>query len=141
VNPRAKAGFPGSADSGRACGSARPNRSRLPNGLRAGGWASNPSKTAGRRDSKTGRPPMKYAVVVEKAGNNWSAYAPDVPGCIATGKTAAETLERMAEALALHFEGLREDGTAIPDPITQVDYVHVSLPAPAEPPSPPVGRR
>jgi len=53
----------------------------------------------------------------------------------------AVTGMRVAEALALHFEGLREDGTAIPDPITQVDYVHVSLPAPAEPPSPPVGRR
>ena len=51
-----------------------------------------------------------YAVIVEQAGRNYSAYAPDLPGCVATGKTVAETLERMRGAIRLHLQGLAEDG-------------------------------
>ncbi|MDE0208092.1 MAG: type II toxin-antitoxin system HicB family antitoxin [Candidatus Tectomicrobia bacterium] len=59
---------------------------------------------------------MKYAVVVEKAENNYSAYAPDLPGCIATGKTKAEATRNLREAIALHVEVLREDGLPVPEP-------------------------
>lgn len=57
-----------------------------------------------------------YAVIVEQAGRNFSAYAPDLPGCVATGKTVAETLERMREAIRLHLQGLAEDRLALAEP-------------------------
>ena len=57
---------------------------------------------------------MRYAIVVEKAGNNYSAYVPDLPGCIATGKTPEETEQLIREAMELHLNGLREDGLPIP---------------------------
>lgn len=69
---------------------------------------------------------MKYAVVLEKTDTGFSAYAPDVGGCIATGATERETLERMREALEFHFEGMREAGLPIPEPSTHVDYVEVA---------------
>lgn len=55
-----------------------------------------------------------YRVVIEKAKNNYSAYSPDVPGCIATGKTRQETEKRMREAIQFHIEGLLKDGLPIP---------------------------
>ncbi|HET6250721.1 MAG TPA: type II toxin-antitoxin system HicB family antitoxin [Tepidisphaeraceae bacterium] len=70
---------------------------------------------------------MRYAVVIEKAKRNYSAYIPDVPGCIATGKTVQQTLSSLREALEFHFEGMREDGEKIPDPETLVDYIDVGL--------------
>ena len=57
---------------------------------------------------------QKYLVIVEKGKKNCSAYAPDVPGCIATGETVEETLRNMQEALVFHLEGLAEDGEAPP---------------------------
>jgi predicted RNase H-like HicB family nuclease len=72
---------------------------------------------------------MRYAVVIEKAKRNYSAYIPDVPGCVATGKTVQETLTNLRDALDYHFEGMREDGDRIPDPETLVDYVDVTLPS------------
>ncbi len=71
---------------------------------------------------------MRYAIVIEKAAKNYAAYAPDIPGCIATGKTVAETLRLMREALELHLEGMVEDGEAIPDPVSMVEYVEVRWP-------------
>jgi predicted RNase H-like HicB family nuclease len=56
-------------------------------------------------------PANGYAVIVEQAGRNFSAYAPDLPGCVATGKTVAETLDHMREAIRLHLRGLVEDRT------------------------------
>lgn len=71
----------------------------------------------------------RYAVVVERASKrNWSAYVPDVDGCISTGKTAEETLRNIQEALEFHFEGMAEDAYAIPEPETMVDYVEVEVP-------------
>jgi predicted RNase H-like HicB family nuclease len=70
---------------------------------------------------------MRYAVVIEKAKRNYSAYIPDVPGCIATGRTVQQTLSSLPEALEFHFEGMREDGERIPDPETLVDYVDVFI--------------
>lgn len=58
----------------------------------------------------------RYPIVIEKAGSNFSAYAPDLPGCIATGTTAEEARQRMREAIELHLEGLRADGIEPPEP-------------------------
>jgi predicted RNase H-like HicB family nuclease len=66
---------------------------------------------------------MRYSVVIEKGKNNYSAYLPDVPGCIATGRTPEATMKRLAEALEMHLAGLREDGLPIPEPSTAVDYI------------------
>ena len=66
---------------------------------------------------------MRYLILIEKAANNYSAYAPDVPGCIATGKTAEETREKMVEALKLHFDGLHADGDPIPKVESESSYV------------------
>ncbi|MGH7031421.1 MAG: type II toxin-antitoxin system HicB family antitoxin [Stellaceae bacterium] len=70
---------------------------------------------------------MRYAIVVEKAGNNYSAYVPDLPGCIATGGTVAQTEQLIREAVELHLAGLREDGLPIPQPSSQVEYVEVAV--------------
>jgi predicted RNase H-like HicB family nuclease len=68
---------------------------------------------------------MKYAIVIERAGSNYSAYVPDLPGCVATGGSIDETKERMAEAIAMHLEGMREDGVTPPAPSVVCDYVAV----------------
>lgn len=68
---------------------------------------------------------MRYAVVIEKAENNYSAYVPDLPGCVATGTTIGETEKEIREAIEFHLAGLREDGLPIPQPSSQVDYVEV----------------
>ena len=70
---------------------------------------------------------MRYAIVVERAANNYSAYVPDLPGCIATGVTMEETEQLIREAIELHLSGLREDGLPIPQPSSQVDYVEVAI--------------
>ena len=59
---------------------------------------------------------MKFTVVIEKAPNNFGAYVPDLPGCVATGKTREEVTELIEEAVRLHLEGMREDGLDIPVP-------------------------
>ncbi len=69
---------------------------------------------------------MRYAIVIERASGNWSAYAPDLPGCVATGSTVEELQERMREAVEMHLEGLREDGIPVPTPQSVVDYVEVA---------------
>lgn len=69
---------------------------------------------------------MKYAVVIEKAENNYSAYVPDLPGCIATGATIEEVEMEIREAIEFHLEGMREDGESIPPPSSQVEYVHIA---------------
>ena len=68
----------------------------------------------------------RYAVVVERAGSNYSAYAPDLPGCVASGDSVEETLANMREAIALHLRGLREDGLPVPDPSSTTTYVEVA---------------
>lgn len=65
----------------------------------------------------------EYAVVLEKTGNGWSAYVPDLDGCIAAGDTEAETIRLIREAIALHIEAMRQDGDPIPPPTTHVQYV------------------
>jgi predicted RNase H-like HicB family nuclease len=69
---------------------------------------------------------MRYAVVIEKAEGNYSAYVPDLPGCVATGSTIPETEQALREAIELHLTGLREDGLPIPEPSSRVDYVETA---------------
>jgi predicted RNase H-like HicB family nuclease len=69
---------------------------------------------------------MRYAVVIENAGSNFSAYVPDLPGCVATGATVAETETAIGEAIAFHLKGLREDGSPVPPPSSKVEYVEVA---------------
>ena len=68
----------------------------------------------------------RYPIVIEKSENNYSAYAPDVPGCVAVGSSVDETVHNMAEALAFHFEGLRLDGDPVPQPGESVACVDVA---------------
>lgn len=66
---------------------------------------------------------MRYAIVIEKATDNYSASAPDLPGCIATGATVDEVEREMAEAIQFHLDGMREDGLPPPQPTSVVDYI------------------
>jgi len=67
----------------------------------------------------------RYLIVIEKAKRNYAAFSPDLPGCVATGKTRLQTRRRMNAAIKMHLEGLREDGISIPVPSTTADYVTV----------------
>ena len=69
---------------------------------------------------------MRYAIVIERAAENFSAYVPDLPGCIATGDTLEEVRFEIREAIELHIQGLREDGLPVPKPETTGDYVEVA---------------
>jgi predicted RNase H-like HicB family nuclease len=66
---------------------------------------------------------MRYAIIYEKTATGYSAYAPDLPGCIAAGSSLEETAELMRGAVEMHLEGMRQDGDPIPEPTTQVNYV------------------
>ena len=69
---------------------------------------------------------MRYAIVIEKAEGNYSAYVPDLPGCVATGKTIPDVQQSIREAVELHLAGMREDGIPLPTPSIQVDYIDVA---------------
>lgn len=66
---------------------------------------------------------MRYAIVIEKAEANYSAYVPDLPGCVAAGATVAEVEAEIREAIRFHIEGLRADGLAVPVPTSMAEYV------------------
>ena len=72
---------------------------------------------------------LEYAVVYEWSGQNYGAYSPDVPGCIATGVTLEEVRSRFRSALEAHLTLLREDGDQLPEPLSRVGVVQVDLPA------------
>ena len=67
----------------------------------------------------------RFLIIVEEAGANFSAYAPDLPGCVATGETREETERNMYEAIQMHLEGLREDGLSIPQSRSFAEYLVV----------------
>lgn len=69
---------------------------------------------------------MRYAIVVEKAENNYSAYAPDLLGCVATGSSVKEAEHEISEAIKFHIDGLREDGLPIPAPSSVVEYLEIA---------------
>ncbi len=66
---------------------------------------------------------MRYAIVIEKANANYSAYVPDLPGCVATAATVSEVENEIREAIRFHIEGLKEDGIAVPSPTSIAEYV------------------
>ena len=69
---------------------------------------------------------MRYAIVIEKAETNYSAYVPDLPGCVATGASIQEVEAEIREAIAFHIEGLRKDGSLVPVPSSQVEYIEIA---------------
>ncbi len=69
---------------------------------------------------------MRYAIVIEKAQDNYSAYVPDLPGCVATGASLDDVETHIREAIEFHLDGLREDGTPPPQPSSHVEYVEVA---------------
>jgi predicted RNase H-like HicB family nuclease len=68
---------------------------------------------------------VKYAVIFERAANNWAAYVPDLPGCMTTGPTLEETRENIKEAIQGHLETLRDCGDPIPEPASVAGEVEV----------------
>ena len=66
---------------------------------------------------------MRFAIVIEKAEGNYSAYVPDLPGCVATGDTVKAVEDEIREAIRFHIEGLRADGLPVPQPTSIADYV------------------
>jgi len=69
---------------------------------------------------------MRYAIIIEQAENNYSAYVPDLPGCITTGASLDEIERNIREAIEFHLDGLREDGLSIPIPSTVVEYCELA---------------
>ncbi|MEA2491024.1 MAG: hypothetical protein QOH21_2816 [Acidobacteriota bacterium] len=69
----------------------------------------------------------RFLIIVEEAGENYSAYSPDLPGCIATGVTREETERNMYEAIQMHIEGLREDGLPVPESSAVAEYLLVGV--------------
>jgi predicted RNase H-like HicB family nuclease len=68
----------------------------------------------------------RYLVVIEPTATGFSAFSPDLPGCVSTGESRAEVEQHMREAIEFHLEGLREDGAPIPPPSTTATYVEVA---------------
>ncbi len=69
---------------------------------------------------------MKFLIVIEPTGTGFSAYSPDLPGCVSTGATREEVERNMQEAIELHLEGLREEGYTVPEPGTSSAYIEIS---------------
>ncbi len=69
----------------------------------------------------------RYLIILEHAeGSNFSAYVPDLPGCVSTGATREECLQNIREAISMHIDGMREDGLPIPEPSSEADYVETA---------------
>jgi len=68
----------------------------------------------------------KYLIIIEKTGTGYSAYSPDLPGCVATGKTREETEQEMKDAIEFHIEGLRLNGDEVPKPSSLASYCEVA---------------
>jgi predicted RNase H-like HicB family nuclease len=69
---------------------------------------------------------LRYTIIIEKAPNNYSAWVPDLPGCVSIGATIQETKRNIQQAIEFHLRGMREDGETIPEPTTTADIVEVS---------------
>jgi predicted RNase H-like HicB family nuclease len=69
----------------------------------------------------------RFLIVIEKANGNYSAYCPDLPGCVATGKTREETESNMHEAVEMHVQGMIEDKIPIPESVTLAEYIAVAV--------------
>jgi predicted RNase H-like HicB family nuclease len=69
---------------------------------------------------------MKYAVIIEEGKSSFGAYVPDLPGCVAVGETREEVLQLIQEAIEFHLEGMKEEGQAIPAPVSTSELVEVA---------------
>jgi predicted RNase H-like HicB family nuclease len=69
----------------------------------------------------------RYLIIIEKTSTGFSAYSPDLPGCVATGGTRQEVQSEMHDAIAFHIEGMREEGLPVPSPASSAEYVEVAL--------------
>ena len=69
---------------------------------------------------------MRYAVIIEKGESSYGAYVPDLPGCIATGKTREEVLRLIHEAIEFHLQGLKANGETIPEPTSSIEIIEVA---------------
>ena len=69
---------------------------------------------------------MKYLIVIEKSRTGYSAYSPDLPGCVSTGSIIEETEQNMREAISFHLDGLKEEGYEIPKPTSRSSYVEIA---------------
>lgn len=74
-----------------------------------------------------GKRVYRFPVIIERARRNYSAYSPDLPGCIATGSSVKETLSRMRIAIKIHLEELKKEGSTIQEPSTKVKYLEISV--------------
>ena len=72
---------------------------------------------------------LRFLILIEKGKRNYGAYAPDLPGCVATGKTLEEVKTNMRAALRMHIEGMIEDQEPIPNSQTWADYIEITLPS------------
>ena len=70
---------------------------------------------------------IRYLVLMERTDRNYGAYAPDLPGCVATGRTPEEALQRMVGAMEMHVRGMEADGVPLPEPATTASYVSVAV--------------
>ncbi len=68
----------------------------------------------------------RYLVILEQSATSYGAYVPDLPGCVAVGETQDEVLELIQEAIALHIEGLREEGLPVPPPVSKSEYIELA---------------
>jgi predicted RNase H-like HicB family nuclease len=68
---------------------------------------------------------VKYLIIIEKAQKNYSAFSPDLPGCVATGKTRATAEKNMKKAIEMHVRGLRRDNQPLPEPRSFAEYVNI----------------
>ena len=80
-------------------------------------------EVAVRATSAVGAELMRYAIAIEKADSNYSAYVPDLPGCVATGDNVSDVEREIREAIRFHIEGLQADGMAIPQPTSIAEYI------------------
>ncbi len=69
----------------------------------------------------------RFLIIIEKANGNYSAYSPDLPGCIATGKTREETERNMHEAVEMHVQGMIEDNAPVPESVSLAEYIAVTV--------------
>ncbi|OGT33708.1 MAG: hypothetical protein A2W28_03310 [Gammaproteobacteria bacterium RBG_16_51_14] len=69
---------------------------------------------------------MKFLIVIEKSKTGYSAYSPDLPGCVSTGSTIEETEQNMRDAISFHLDGLKEEGYDIPKPTSRSSYVEIA---------------
>ncbi len=74
-----------------------------------------------------GKKVLRYPIIIERSRKNYSAYSPDLPGCVATGATIKETLSRMRSAIKFHLEGLKKEGSEILRPSSKVKYIEISI--------------